>query len=308
MDDVSVIIVNYNGIGVLPRAVGSVLGLREKPRELIVVDNGSTDGSLQWLQTHASPLMRIVALRANHGVAGGRNAGVREARGAFIAFLDSDGEATDSWLPEAAAMLRQKTKAGAIAPLVLMEEGTVVNGAGSFLDASAHGRDRLYGEPLAMRIAEIAGWQGQPVDYPMGCGMVLRVRGLEKIWPLDDALPKWHDDTEIGIRVRKLGYQVLFNGASQVRHHPGHSDSQNRYIRQRLAETARLRLLWKYYPPAAALRGTAHYVFFSLTGARRRIQNFGDLAMVGANLLGSWTHLRQIRHQWHNDPTSAKEF
>jgi GT2 family glycosyltransferase len=132
--------------------------------------------------------------------------------------------------------------------------------------------------------------------------MVLRRAGLENLWPLDDALPKWHDDSEIGLRIRKLGYLVLFNGACRVLHHPGHSDPQSRYDRQRLAEMARLRLLWKYYPAPAAMRGSLHYAFFAMTGARRRWKNLRDLTMVSTHLLGSWREIWQIRRKWIKVP------
>ncbi|WP_158246287.1 glycosyltransferase family 2 protein [Sulfobacillus sp. hq2] len=298
LSDVSVIIVNYNGANVLPRAVASILRLEHQPGELIIVDNGSTDDSREFVKGLHEPLIKRVLLPTNHGVAGGRNAGVALASGKILAFLDSDGEATATWLPGSLAMLQNAPRAGAIAPLVLMNNGTTINGAGSVLDSSGHGRDRLWGEPLEPFRQVLEQWRGQPVDYPMGCGMVVRRDGLEPVWPLDDALPKWHDDTEIGLRIRRLGYQVLFNPDATVLHHPGHSDPKDQGERQRLAELARLRLLWKYYPIKVALWQSAYYTLFAVTGSRQRFQNWRDLQTIAVHFWQNAGKIRHVRRKW----------
>ncbi len=100
---VSVIIPTYDRAAVLPRAVDSVLGQRGVPLELIVVDDGSTDGTASLLETRylqapsseGKPLLRVLRLEKNSGPSAARNLGIREARGAWIAFLDSD----DEWKP-----------------------------------------------------------------------------------------------------------------------------------------------------------------------------------------------------------------
>ncbi|WP_053960151.1 glycosyltransferase family 2 protein [Sulfobacillus thermosulfidooxidans] len=300
VEDVSVIIVNYNGEKVIAQAVQSVLALRPRPLECIVVDNGSTDQSVNILHRFSDPLLRLVSLTENRGVAGGRNVGVANARGRILAFLDSDGEATASWLVRAVEDLVEQEEAGAIAPLVLMKHGQIINGAGSFLDSSGHGRDRLWGEPLAQHESIVLTWRGQPVDYPMGCGMVIRRQGLEAIWPLDETMPKWHDDTEIGIRIRQLGYHVIFEPLSRVLHHPGHSDPKDNRQRQHMAETARLLLVWKYYPLTRAITVTLHYSFFALTASRYHLSYTKDLWKTWSKLWGERKKIWAIRQRWRN--------
>ncbi|WP_020375650.1 glycosyltransferase family 2 protein [Sulfobacillus thermosulfidooxidans] len=300
VEDVSVIIVNYNGEKVIAQAVQSVLALHPRPLECIVVDNGSTDQSLNILHQFSDPLLRLISLNENRGVAGGRNTGVAMARGRILAFLDSDGEATESWLAKAVEVLVEQPQAGAVAPLVLMEQGKIINGAGSFLDATGHGRDRLWGESLSQYESTLLAWRGQPVDYPMGCGMIVRRQGLEAIWPLDETMPKWHDDTEIGIRIRQLGYRVIFEPLSRVLHHPGHSDPKDRRQRQHMAETARLLLVWKYYPLTTAIAVTLYYSFFALTASRYHMAYAKDLWKTWSKLWGERKKIWAIRQQWRN--------
>jgi glycosyltransferase involved in cell wall biosynthesis len=90
---VSVIIPTHNRAGLLPRAVRSVLDQSHPAEEIIVVDDGSTDHTERLLR---SEFPSVTYMRQeNQGVAAARNQGIREARGEWLAFLDSD----DEWLP-----------------------------------------------------------------------------------------------------------------------------------------------------------------------------------------------------------------
>jgi len=93
MASVSVVIPTHNHVAFLPEALESVFAQRLQPREVIVVDDGSTDGTDEVLWRYAS---RIRALRQpNRGVASARNVGASIASGDLLAFLDAD----DLWLP-----------------------------------------------------------------------------------------------------------------------------------------------------------------------------------------------------------------
>jgi glycosyltransferase involved in cell wall biosynthesis len=91
---VSVVIPTYNRCNWLSRAIESVLRQTYSPFELIVVDDGSTDGTPELLEAYGDGI-RVIR-KENTGVSGARNAGIRAAKGELIALLDSD----DRWLPE----------------------------------------------------------------------------------------------------------------------------------------------------------------------------------------------------------------
>lgn len=92
---VSVVIPAYNAVRFLPDSIPSVLTQTWTDLELIVVDDGSTDGTAACVRTFDDPRIRLVS-QANRGLAGARNGGIRAARGRYIAFLDAD----DLWHPE----------------------------------------------------------------------------------------------------------------------------------------------------------------------------------------------------------------
>lgn len=84
----------HNAEAFLPLSVGSVLAQSFQDWELIAVDDGSTDGTLAWLQAQRDPRIRVLS-QANQGVSAARNAGLEQAGGDYVAFLDAD----DTWEP-----------------------------------------------------------------------------------------------------------------------------------------------------------------------------------------------------------------
>ncbi len=102
--NISVIIPTFNRKHILPRALDSVFNQTYQPLEIILVDDGSTDGTADWLSANYSSLQIIQ--QSNKGVSSARNAGINRAKGEWIALLDSD----DEWLPDKLAKQVQALK------------------------------------------------------------------------------------------------------------------------------------------------------------------------------------------------------
>ena len=94
---VRVIIVNWNGRRWLDDCLEALQQQDRLADEIVVVDNGSTDGSADYLRTQ-HPTVQVVALDRNAGFAGGNNAGVEGARTTYLAFLNNDTRARPGWL------------------------------------------------------------------------------------------------------------------------------------------------------------------------------------------------------------------
>jgi len=108
---VSVVIPNWNGEKYLPLCLDSLRRQTCSPQEVIVADNGSTDGSLALLARHY-PEVRVVALDENRGFAGGVNAGFRAAAGRVLVAFNNDAEADPCWIEELVAALERQPEAG----------------------------------------------------------------------------------------------------------------------------------------------------------------------------------------------------
>ena len=103
---VSVVIPNYNYGDYLSEALDSVLSQTFQDFEVIVVDNFSTDNSMEVIESKRSEKIRVIQFQNNGSIGAARNRGVAEANGHFIAFLDSD----DLWHPEKLAIQLRKTE------------------------------------------------------------------------------------------------------------------------------------------------------------------------------------------------------
>jgi len=142
-------------------AVRSVLGQSRPADELVVIDDGSTDGSMDVVRAFASPKIRILA-QPNGGIGSARNLGVAAAAGELVAFLDSD----DIWEPEKLAVQERALEANGV-PLVF---GHLVE----FL--SPDRRERLAG------VFELA---DQPTPGLCASTLLARREALERIGPFD---------------------------------------------------------------------------------------------------------------------------
>src|SRR5437870_4435895 len=98
---ISVVVVNWNGKTLLPDCLQSLRSQTFPDVEILVVDNGSTDGSADWVRQNF-PEFRLVQLNENRGFAGGNNAGIIQARGEWIALLNNDAAAAPAW-PDSSA-------------------------------------------------------------------------------------------------------------------------------------------------------------------------------------------------------------
>ena len=133
--EISVVIVTWNGRQHLAACLSSVAAQIGVRAETIVVDNGSTDGTAEYVRSQF-PRVRLVALGENRGFAGGNNAGVREARGHLVAFLNNDTAVDAGWLRALAAGIDQRNGFALVTSrLVYMHDPDTIDSAGD-------GRDR----------------------------------------------------------------------------------------------------------------------------------------------------------------------
>ena len=115
---ISVVIPNYDGAGIIGACLESLKRQTHTSFEVLVVDNGSRDDSIDIVRRLA-PEAIIVPQTRNLGFAGGVNAGVRAARGSWIAVLNNDTEAAEDWLEEVAAAIERHADAAFLACRIL---------------------------------------------------------------------------------------------------------------------------------------------------------------------------------------------
>jgi GT2 family glycosyltransferase len=240
---ISVVVLNFNGGGVLKKCLDALLGQTYADYEIVVLDNGSQDDSLKILQSYlASGKLAVVQSLKNRGCPGGRNLAVRYTQGEIIAFVDNDGYVDSDWLKNIADVFAADPDIGAVASTVFFaKKKNVLNGAGGTVNLQGYGSDHCYHTPYEFAVI--------PTEalYPMGCGMAIRRSVWDHISPLDEALPNYYDDVELGMRVWKSGYRVVVAQDAWIDHEFNYSAplvTGKAY----LTERGRIRTVLKYWP------------------------------------------------------------
>lgn len=219
MTRTSVVILNYNGKGWLQRFLPGVAA-NSPGAEVVVADNGSTDGSAAWLRA-AMPFIRLIELGGNLGFAGGYNAALQQVDAERYVLLNSDVEVTPGWLDGLNAFLDADPGMAACQPKVLSHADP-----GRFEHAGAAGGciDRN-GYPFCRgRIFELTEEdRGQYDDdrtvfWATGACLMIRAAAFRAAGGFDEALFAHMEEIDLCWRLRRMGWRIGYTSAARVLH------------------------------------------------------------------------------------------
>jgi GT2 family glycosyltransferase len=302
--EVSVIIVNWNGRQHLETCLTAVAEQQGVSFETILVDNGSTDGSVEFVRQRF-PWVRLVALPENHGFAGGNNAGAREARGEYLALLNNDTAADPNWLRALVAGLdRASGFAIATSCIVYMDDPTRVDSAGDGLLRWGGPFKHHHGGPVA-QVRE-----SREVFAACGCACLLPRRVFEELGGFDEDFFVSNEDVDLSYRARTRGYRVRYVADAVVRHRGsatlGHVSEFSVFHAQRNLE-------WMYLkntPRSILIRTMPGHLLYNMAAALyfARAGRLGTfLRAKGAALAGLPAVLRKRRAIQHAARASARD-
>ena len=209
----SVIIPNWNGAAHLPACLDALQQQTCAGFETIVVDNGSTDGSLDLL-SERYPAVQVVALSRNQGYAGGCNAGFRVANGEILVILNNDTEVESTWLAEMLLALEQHPEAGMATPKVLLwDDPTRLHTTGDYV--------RTNGIPDTRGVWELDNGQFDDQTYVFGASGVApayRRAMLEDIGLFDADFQSYCEDVDLSWRAQLAGYRCVYAPRARLTH------------------------------------------------------------------------------------------
>lgn len=210
--EITVIVVNYNGGDFLRGCMASLAAQTSTSFETILVDNASTDGSIDRI---AEKPERLTILREekNHGFAAGNNLAARQAKGRWIALLNPDAEAAPDWLENLMRAVRERPSHQVVASLqISMANDAILDGAGDCY--------------LAYGYAWRGGF-GRSVTETPAAGECFASCGAAAFFPRDVFLSAggfderyfcYHEDVDLGFRLRLMGERCQFDPRCRVRH------------------------------------------------------------------------------------------
>ncbi len=202
---VSVVVVSHNQAQHLERCLESIAASEGRAGyQVIVVDNGSRDGSTQ-LESRF-PTLQWIKLPKNFGLTKAWNIGWRAADSPYVLFLHADTELEPGAVARLAEALDANNEAVAVCPLLVDAEGRPAPQLGAFPPT---------GE---WRCAGPEGGQPVPVDYPRGAALMARVFYIKAIRQIDERYGQFGADADLAMQIRRAGRKILLVPEARVRH------------------------------------------------------------------------------------------
>ena len=285
---VSAIIVCHNSRLWLEKCISSLLAQTYSPLEIIVIDNGSSDGSTNWL-AEAFSSVKLVTLDKPQPLARALNLGIETAEGVYYLLLNPDVELEPDALAGMLAIAQGNPSCAAVsAKLRFSWAPAFLNGLGNFVGAFSWGTDCALGH---LDLGQFDAWY----EIPSACFAATLIPSVvyKKVGPIDEGYPLYYEDSDWSYRSRLLGFKILVAPKAIAYHAFGGQlpdSNQSRMTQSKLRQVSfgRLRfatkiLGWKYL-----LRFLSGYFI-------------EDVFRAGLALLqGSWGKIRAILQAWND--------
>lgn len=252
---VSVIVVNWNGLAYLPECLDSLAAQTYRALDIIVVDNGSTDGSVEYLRSQAAGRLELIESPTNLGFAGGNNLGIRAAKGAYVALLNNDAVAAPSWVEALVGAAESDPVVGMCASRIyVLSYPDLLDGAGLLVSGDGIGRARGRLEP-GERYE-----RGADVLLPSACAALYRRSMLDEIGLFDEDFFAYCEDTDLGLRARIGGWGCRYVPNAIARHHYSRSSAPYSSFKAFQVERNRAWVVIKCFPLGLAAASLGYSV------------------------------------------------
>lgn len=274
--DVAVVVVAYNARPWLERCLASVRETRPTLAvEVLVVDHGSTDGTLELLRERF-PEVRVLE-RPNRGMGAGNNAGIRESRGRYVFLLNPDAWVVGDALERLVAFADEHPEAAVVGPRLRNPDGTLQRSVRGEPTLWRLATEYLFVRKLAPRSSllnplYVGGFDHERVyeaEWLSGPALLVRREAIDAVGLFDEAFFMFGEETDWLTRFRRAGWKVLFFPGAEVVHVGGATHGGSLYVENlrghlrfldkhrgaHEAERARRLLLWSLRLRALAFRG-----------------------------------------------------
>lgn len=222
MPKTSVVIPNWNGKDRLAACLDSLKGQLE-PADIILVDNGSRDGSVEFVEKKY-PGVTVIENLKNLGFAGGVNTGIRYSlvkKYDFVALLNNDAKAQTDWLANLVNFLQAHPKAGIVTSKILAGDGKHIDSTGDLYT--------IWGLPFPRGRDELDEGQYDKDRWVFGASggaSLYRASMLEKIGLFDEDFFAYYEDVDLSFRAQLAGWKIGFEPRARVIHQIGATSKQ----------------------------------------------------------------------------------
>jgi N-acetylglucosaminyl-diphospho-decaprenol L-rhamnosyltransferase len=230
-DDVSVVVVTHNALPWVERSLDSVRGY-----ETILVDNGSTDGTVELVRDRF-PGVRVIE-QENRGMGGGNNTGMRAADGRYFFLLNSDAWVTGDAIATLARYADEHPEAAVVGPRLRNPDGTLQRSVRGDPTAWRLATEYLFIRKLAPRSTRlnplyVGGFDHdatREVEWLQGAALLVRREAADAVGLFDEDFFMFSEETDWMYRFRQAGWKVVFCPDGEVVHVGGASHGGGLYV------------------------------------------------------------------------------
>ncbi len=281
---VSVIVLNWNGRRYLDGCLSSLRSQTFPDFEIILVDNGSTDGSVEWVEVHF-PQVRIIRNAQNVGFAAGNNQAIRASRTGYIVTLNNDTRVEPDWLASLVAEAERDPGVGMCASKMLFaDRPDIINSTGISLDPVGIAWDRRGGEADDGRETE-------PVQVfgPCAGAALYRRSMLDQIGLFDEHFFAYLGDVDLAWRARLAGWRCLYVPHARVYHVHSATAVEGSPFKNRLLGRNKVWTIVKNYGPDGRLLAYLPLiVLYDLAAVLYALVARREISPLQGRLAGLW--------------------
>lgn len=278
--DLSIIIVSYNTRDILIDCIKSVIkNTKDVGYEIIVVDNGSKDGSSEGIREIAKkyPQVGLVDAKSNIGFGRANNLGAKKATGEHLLFLNSDTLVFDNAIKESLDNLKKIANTGVYSCKLLNENKSVQASGGHFPTLGNVFAWQFFIDDLPIIGSLISSFHPQlasydrdkQMDWVTGAFMIVPKKAFDEVGGFDENIFMYTEEMELCFRLKKLGYKTVYQNSPAIIHLGGSSGGS---VLALASEVKNMIYFWKKHKPTWQLPPIK---FFFLTGSLLRLLIFG---------------------------------
>jgi GT2 family glycosyltransferase len=286
---VTIIVVNWNGRHQLEPCLSALRAQTYPAREIIVVDNGSTDGSVEYMAAHF-PEVRVISVQTNRGFAVANNIAIRASTSDYVALINNDAEADADWLANMIAVAEADQSIGMVAcKMLFADRPAIINSTGVCVDRAGIAWDRAGGQPDTNPAAD-------PLEIfgPCAGAALYRRSMLDAIGLFDEEFFMYLEDVDLDWRARRAGWRCYYVPSARVLHHHSASAGEGSPFKSFQLGRNKLWLIVKNYPFRALWRYVPLVIAYDVAAVA--------YALVARRDIHAWrgrmAALAGLRHMW----------
>ena len=254
MNELVIIIVSYNTREYLDACLRSLQTARiQCLPQIVVVDNGSSDGSVDLVRT-SWPAVRLIELGENLGYAAANNRAIRATTSDLILLLNSDTVVPAGAVDGLVQLMHTEPEVSAIGPRLIDADGHVELSFGSMITPWSETWQKFKGATLARRTPGLASWVARATarrhypDWVSGACLLVRRADAKTVGLFDERFFLYAEDVDLCASIRGLGRRVMFTPVVKVVHHGGRSGVSDRFGTRAAYRRSQLAFYEKHHP------------------------------------------------------------